>query len=440
MGVRNGDESCEEELGRFTVEDNSESFDIFMTAVICQGETYRIGNVQYGSNGTFKWTLISSGGCDSTITVDLNITSDLSLRAIESTPEVNDGIDGAVSVKIEGGLPPYFITWEGHKQEGGPVDNSIRRSFGGLASGTYAATVIDDNGCSIIGNFTINSKIILCDEVMPIGENLPDGADICYFWMPSEELSNPTDKVQTPAPTETTTYTVTVTNEQGNIIEIQSFTVEHIDLSVQIEAPQTVCQGNEFTLTADHEPMDKMVSFAWEHQESGTTYTDPSITLTEGGTYSVTVTDENGCTAMANTTINTSSIILTTSREELCKKVLIPSFPGTPTVPTDPSCENLAVLSAAPGYNNYQWSAGVQDGTSKFNKMVRKAGTYSVTATDANGCTSTASVTITEEPYCLTPEFDSPPDVLCGGTETNLKLTKTYGRYINGLMEQQVQN
>src|ERR671923_193425 len=90
------------------------------------------------------------------------------------------------------------------------------------------------------------------------------------------------------------------------------------------------------------------------------------------GSYSYTVTDANGCTATASGTISEPAAL--TASATVTSPILCNGGNATLTV------------SAAGGTAPYT-------GTGTFNHA---AGSYSYTVTDANGCTATASGTISE--------------------------------------------
>lgn len=93
------------------------------------------------------------------------------------------------------------------------------------------------------------------------------------------------------------------------------------------------------------------------------------------GTYTVTVTDANGCTAVSNYELTQPTQLTAVAT-------------GTST-----ACSNSASVTASGGTGSYSylWSNGAR--TPAINNIA--AGTYTVTVTDANGCTAVASVTVT---------------------------------------------
>ncbi|MBK8192267.1 MAG: SprB repeat-containing protein [Lewinellaceae bacterium] len=119
-------------------------------------------------------------------------------------------------------------------------------------------------------------------------------------------------------------------------------------------------------------------------------------------TYTVTVTDANGCTKTTSATVTqpTALALSTTQTNVLCN--------GAST-----GAINLTVTGGSPTYT-YLWSSGqtTEDLTD------RAAGTYTVTVTDANGCTKTTSATITQPtPIVLSTVVTN---VLCNGVASGI--------------------
>lgn len=130
--------------------------------------------------------------------------------------------------------------------------------------------------------------------------------------------------------------------------------------------------------------------------------TTSSINNLTAGTYTVTVTDNKGCTSTSTITITQPNALTVTahaSTEVLCNG-------GSTGVGT-------CTASGGTSPYTYRWSSGattaVQNGLS--------AGTYTITVTDKNGCTATATATVTQ-PALLKDTATVTEDVACHGGNT----------------------
>ncbi|MDP5170135.1 MAG: T9SS type A sorting domain-containing protein, partial [Bacteroidia bacterium] len=134
-------------------------------------------------------------------------------------------------------------------------------------------------------------------------------------------------------------------------------------------------------------------TFLWSNGD-----TSSSITGLAPGTYSVVVTDANGCTANESITLTQPSAISSTL-----------------TISSAISCfgaNDGGLVVAASGLNpfTYLWSNG--DTSSSITGLL--AGTYSVSITDANGCTSSDSIFVSE-PVAISPNLMVSSPISCFG-------------------------
>ncbi|SDT10205.1 SprB repeat-containing protein [Winogradskyella sediminis] len=172
------------------------------------------------------------------------------------------------------------------------------------------------------------------------------------------------------------TYNVTVTDANGCTATISVTVTQPAAISTSGVATHVNCNGGsngtvDLTVTGGTAPY----TYAW----SNTATTEDMVGLM-AGTYNVTVTDANGCTATTSVTVSQPAAI---------------SASG---VATHVSCNggsngtvDLTVVGGTAPYT-YAWS-----NTATTEDMVGLiSGTYSVTVTDANGCTATTSATVIE--------------------------------------------
>ncbi len=176
------------------------------------------------------------------------------------------------------------------------------------------------------------------------------------------------------SPTSTTTYTVTVTAGSCMTSASQVITVNNPTATItSSDADNTICSGQSVTLTSS-----SATSYMWSTSET-TMAISPSPTTTT--TYGLTVTDAAGCTATSSQaiTVNTPPTVTISSSD------------------TDNTiCTGQSVGLTASMGSSYMWSTGAT--TQAITPMPTANTTYTVTVTDANGCTGTAMQMITVNP------------------------------------------
>jgi hypothetical protein len=168
------------------------------------------------------------------------------------------------------------------------------------------------------------------------------------------------------SPVTTTTYTVTVTNVEG-CSATASRTVEVLPLPVvSISGPGNICENVSATLTASGGQ-----SYLWN---TGATTASIVVSPSASTTYIVTATDANGCTATSSKTVsvNTTPVI---------------SIAGDDLI-----CEGESVTLTASGASSYLWNTGATSPSITVSPTIST--TYTVTATDGNGCSAAVSKTV----------------------------------------------
>src|SRR3569832_735756 len=117
------------------------------------------------------------------------------------------------------------------------------------------------------------------------------------------------------------------------------------------------------------------------------------------GTYSITVTDANGCSVISSASVSQPSLLTAAA-----------------STVSNVSCNggNNGSATVIPGGGTtpytYQWSSGGY--TAIENNLA--AGTYTITVTDANGCSTTSTATITQ-PAVVTANITNSSNVTCNG-------------------------
>ncbi|MDC1452653.1 hypothetical protein N8371_09675, partial [Vicingaceae bacterium] len=248
------------------------------------------------------------------------------------------------------------------------------------SSGMYYITVTSSNGCFAQDSIyvsLINAKINQSDTAVCSGTAINIGVinssagsnlqTLQYKW-----TSGATTSSINVSPAQTTTYYVTVTDGVGSCVDSVSINV----LEGSIVKTNVSCNGgNDGSATASGTRGTTPYSYLWSNAA-----TTASITGLTAGTYTVTVTDGNACTITSFATI-TEPTALTAS-----------------TVNTNVSCnggsDGSATASGTGGTTPYSYLWSNASATASITGVV--AGTYTVTISDANNCTTTSSVTIAE--------------------------------------------
>jgi len=166
------------------------------------------------------------------------------------------------------------------------------------------------------------------------------------------------------------TYNVTVTDTRGCTTTATAVVAEPIILSGNVTVTDALCNGGTGAIDATATGGTPSYAYDWSTGDTGS-----SLTGVAAGTYIVTITDGNGCTVELSGTVNeaTALNISANVKDEDC--------PGSST-----GSINLSVTGGAGSYS-YAWNTGAT--TSGILNVV--TGTYSVTVTDSNGCSASAS-------------------------------------------------
>ncbi|MBL7787277.1 MAG: SprB repeat-containing protein, partial [Chitinophagales bacterium] len=327
--------------------------------------------------GTYTVTVTESATCTAVATYDVTQPPLMDITCTQTDVTTNGGSDGTASVNATGGTSPYTYLWN---------SGETTSSISGKTAGTYTVTVTDDNGCTAMCNSTIQEpgcNLSATATGTPVSCN--GGSDGTASATPSGNTGSVTYLWSNNATTASIsgltagTYTVTVT-ESATCTAVAIYDVTQPPL-MDITCTQTDVTtngGSDGTASVNAMGGTSPYTYLWNSGE-----TTSSISGKPAGTYTVTVTDDNGCTAMCNSTIN----------EPGCN--LSATATGTPV-----SCNGGSdgTASATPSGNagavTYLWSNNAT--TSSISGLT--AGTYTVTVTESATCTAVAIYDVTQPP------------------------------------------
>ena len=270
---------------------------------------------------------------------------------------VEDG--GDLGVELIEGTAPFTYVWS---------TGETTTSISPAESGTFSVTVTDTENCTTSDEIEFELIVsVPCEDFdILLVENGPDleieviegSAPFTYVWSTGETTASI-------SPTEFGTFSVTVTDAENCTTSDE----------IEFESVGTVpCEDIEILLTEDGgdlgvEVIDGIPPFEFEWSTEETTAT---ITPEESGIFSVTITDEFGCTGSAEI--------------EFEFVVVDPCEDFSLFLTVDNGALVTEVLGGTPPFS-YSWSTG--ETTPSITPT--DSGEYSITVIDAEGCTISES-------------------------------------------------
>ncbi|MCF8280424.1 MAG: OmpA family protein [Bacteroidales bacterium] len=321
---------------------------------------------------------------------DPNIT----LAAAQDKPAGESGAaDGAASVKVTGGNPPYTYKWD---------NGETAAKATALGDGPHSVVVTDKAGCAATATVDIKrlvaalnvaiaqTKAIGCAGAKDaaIKAEVSGGKTPYQYQWNTPSLMTGANLTGLPAGG----YSVTVTDATGQSASA-SFDVKNVEpitANIKVDAPAST--GNsDGKATVKVTGGSGNFTFKWDNAEATAT-----ATKLGPGSHSVTVTDQTGCTSTAviNITENILPLAVTIAQQSEIK------------------CygEKSAILQTKVngGKEPYKYSWSLAGATNESASGL-SAGNYSLTVTDATGQTATASLEVFEpKPFNLTVRVEAP--------------------------------
>ena len=342
----------------------------------------------YNQSFTYYLRVTDNNGCTGTGSFDITVVNN------PLTPVITPS---GTTVLCEGNSVDLYIgSYSSYSWITGETTESITASVGG----TYSVTVTDANGCTGVASIdvTVNpSPTPVITSNGPTDFSLCDGSHVdftldagagyaSYNWYTWYHLSTQTI---TPNQDYSGTYSVEVTDVNGCIgtasLNVNIVNLPPVNEMITPSGPTTFNQGDHVILDAG--------SYSYYSWSNGST--DESIDVNTGGTYSVTVTDANGCIGTASQIVIVNTMICS----------ITPSGPTT-------FCEGGSVLLDAGSGAAYLWS----DGSTNQQTIAAVSGDFCVTITDVNNQTCEACINVTVYPNPI-PSI-SGTSIICDGSST----------------------
>lgn len=351
------------------------------------------------SAGAYTCTVKDANNCATSKTITITQPTAITATSSQTNTTCNAGTNGAASVAATGGTGTLTYSWT---PSGGTAATAA-----GLAAGNYTCTIKDANSCTSTKTFTITQPgaITATPSQTNISCNgLSNGAAsiaasggtgaFTYSWTPSGGTSAAATGLAAG------NYTCTI-KDANNCSKTQSITItQPTAVTTTVSSKTNVgCNGGangsaSIGATGGTSPY----TYNWS-PAGGTASTASGLTA---GSYTCTVTDAHGCAQTQSVTFTQPTAIVSS----ISSQTNITSCTVTNN--------GAASISASGGTSPYSYNWAPSGGTASTATGL-SAGTYTCTITDANSCTKTQTVTITQPSNNITSSIASQTNVSCNG-------------------------
>ncbi len=361
------------------------------------------------AGGSHTVTVTDQNGCNAiaTLTIGQNLAA-LSVNIAETTAIPCAGGNTILQVTATGGKEPYQYEWSNPKLEG--VQPAA------VSAGTYTLTVVDAAGGKTVSSITVVQPAALsaiASSSAPASTGNSDGkasasprggsGPYSYRWDNGET----TEQASKLSPG---LHTVTVTDANGCTMSAKVTVSENIlPLSAEIEETSQInCYGGQTNLQVTVSGGKSPYIFQWS--EAKLVGFQPAGV--PAGTYTVTITDAaDGRTTKAFTVKQPAALSAITSLESPASTA---------------SSDGRATVQVNGGTSPYQYRWD-NDVTLDRNKFL-SPGIHTVTVSDVYGCSTTATVEVTENILPLAVRIEQVGPINCNGGSTDLKVKVTGGK------------
>ncbi|MBL7983769.1 MAG: hypothetical protein JNM91_02160 [Flavobacteriales bacterium] len=285
--------------------------------------------------GSYSVTVTDANGCEASNTFQVGQPSALAGN-VSVTNATCGNADGSASANISGGTPGYTYLWS---------NGATSSSINGVAPGFYSVTATDSKGCIYETGGTVGGAgnpgadagedaVITClnnGQVQLSGSSNTGGVQFAWSGPGIVGVANAAQVTVNAAGT----YTLTVTNPQTGCSS-----TDQVNVSVDNTLPGAQAAGGTLTCTILSVQLqgDGTGSYTWT-RPNGYTSTEQNPTVTEAGTYVLTVTGANGCTSTATAVVEQDNTV-----------------PGAQAAGGTLTCTVLSVQLQGVGNGSYRWT------------------------------------------------------------------------------------
>ena len=370
-------------------------------------------NIGSLSAGTYTLTVTDHNGCTASTSSVINTQPSLYTVSATATAITCNGFgNGSIAVTPNGGTGSSTYSWTG--------PSSFASTSGNISSlngGTYVLSATDANGCTAstsalvtdppaidnggntVTNINCKGDATGAISITPIGGT----GTKTFSWTGPNSFASTLQNISSLS---VGSYVITITDANScSYTETISVTEPLLALSVSSTPSQILCYGGTGSISSSPVGGTGARTYSWTGPGSYTS-TLQNIGSLSAGTYTLTVTDHNGCTASTSSVINTQPTLYTVSASH-----------------TNVTCYTYddGTISITPnggtGSSSYSWTGPNSYSSNSGNISSLAPGTYVVSATDANGCPASTSAVITQ-PDAWQPIISGNQGVCAGNTSS----------------------
>jgi gliding motility-associated-like protein len=351
--------------------------------------------------GTYNILVTDTNGCTTTTTSTLTQPSILSASTSTTPSYCDGGTNGSITLNAQGGTSPYAYQWS---------NGFSSASNNNLSSGTYSITITDANGCTLqqtaivtnVPSPTISGLTTVNNSCYQQGDGsltvIASSGTAPYSYAISGVTSNQSNGNFTNL--FAGSYTAVITDANGCVIDSLFSISEPLDLAINISTSGSICSGSNGTVSISG--VGGTTPYQYSNNNGISFQPSGVFNNLMAGTYPIMITDANGCSSstIASVADSPGPILLAVSS-------------------TNATCngysDGTVVVSISGGTSpiEFQVNNGTSQTSPSFNAL--PAGSYNILVTDANGCTTTASSSITQpQPISISAAGSS--QICIGGT------------------------
>ncbi|MFM7767846.1 MAG: beta strand repeat-containing protein, partial [Bacteroidota bacterium] len=365
---------------------------------------------------TAQVTYTTCNGNSVVVTDNVTVTPNSTVQANASIVQnvtCNNGNNGSATANLVTGQAPVTYQWSPN------AGSSNSQSVTGLSPGTYTVTVTDASGCSSINSITLANPPAITSANNITNVSCNGGSNGSITTIPANGTGPYSFNWSPVAGSNATlgslaagTYNCTITDVNGCTGTATATVTQANAITTTISSTNVTCNGGNNGTASVISQGGGTAPFSYSWNTTPVQLTAIATNLI-AGTYAVTITDANGCTFTSNSTSITQPTATTLS--------------ATPTATICGQSNGTITIVASGGTAPYSFNlnGGTNQSSTFFNNLA--AGSYTITATDANGCTSTFNTSVAVLPTVNIQSSNSTAVSCFGGNNGTISIVATGG-------------